>query len=120
MNINEWKKKKKELKLTHDALAEKSGISRRTIAGIFSGDPQYSSPTLNTIEAIEKALGISDESGWIKEDRESGISEQNKASVTPDELELLELYNTIGHKFGKERQATVIKLLTAMADEEKM
>lgn len=58
MNLDLWKQRKKELKLTHDELAEISGVSRRTIAGIFSGDPARSSPTLNTIEAIEKALGI--------------------------------------------------------------
>lgn len=58
MDIQQWKKRKKELHLTHDQLAEKSGISRRTIAGIFSGDPTYQSPTLNTIESIERALGL--------------------------------------------------------------
>lgn len=58
MNLNLWKQRKKELKLTHDELAKLSGISRRTIAGIFAGDPRYLSPTLNTVEAIEKALGI--------------------------------------------------------------
>lgn len=58
MNIDLWKTRKKELKLTHDELAELSGISRRTIAGIFGGDPRYASPTLNTIESIERALGI--------------------------------------------------------------
>lgn len=120
MNISLWKKRKKELKLTHDALAEKSGISRRTIAGIFSGDPRYASPTLNTVQAIEKALGITDEGGWTKEDREGGISDFDKVTVTTDERELLDLYKNIGYKFGKERQATVIKLLTAMADEEKI
>lgn len=58
MNIDLWQKKRKELKLTYDNLALKSGISRRTIAGIFSNDPNYSSPTINTVEAIERALGI--------------------------------------------------------------
>ena len=58
MDIQQWKRRKKELHLTHDQLAEKSGISRRTIAGIFSGDPTYQSPTLNTVEAIERALGL--------------------------------------------------------------
>lgn len=58
MDLDLWKRKKKQLKLTHDQLAEISGISRRTIAGIFSGDPNYSSPTLNTVQAIERALGL--------------------------------------------------------------
>lgn len=58
MDIEHWKKKKKELHWTHDDLARESGVSRRTIAGIFGGDPRYDSPTFNTIRAIEKALGI--------------------------------------------------------------
>lgn len=62
MDFELWKKRKKELKLTHDELADISGISRRTIAGIFGGDPRYASPTLNTIEAIERALGINEKS----------------------------------------------------------
>ena len=61
MNIELWKKRKKELKMTHDELAEKSGVSRRTIAGIFSGNPDWCSPTLNTIQAIERALGLDEE-----------------------------------------------------------
>lgn len=61
MNIQKWKQRKKELGWTHDELAEKSGVSRRTIAGIFSGDPRYESPTYNTIQAIERALGLSEE-----------------------------------------------------------
>ncbi len=58
MNIELWKKRKKELHLTHDQLAEMSGVSRRTIAGIFANDERYASPTFNTIQAIERALGI--------------------------------------------------------------
>ena len=80
MDIQLWKKRKKELKLTHDQLAEKSGISRRTIAGIFSGDPTYQSPTLNTIEAIEQALGLYT-SPQIK-----------KAPVIKDEVEIDDMY----------------------------
>ena len=41
MNIELWKKRKKELHLTHDQLAEMSGVSRRTIAGIFANDERY-------------------------------------------------------------------------------
>lgn len=58
MNIDLWKKQKKMLNMTLDQIAEKSGVSRRTIAGIFSGDPNRPKPTLNTVQAIERALGI--------------------------------------------------------------
>lgn len=62
MNIELWKKRKKELHWTHDDLARESGVSRRTIARIFAGNPDSPSPTLNTIESIERALGINEKS----------------------------------------------------------
>lgn len=79
MDIQQWKRRKKELHLTHDQLAEKSGISRRTIAGIFSGDPTYQSPTLNTVEAIERALGLNQ-------------PQLQKNPVIKDEVELNDMY----------------------------
>ena len=79
MDIQQWKRRKKELHLTHDQLVEKSGISRRTIAGIFSGDPTYQSPTLNTVEAIERALGLNQ-------------PQTKKDPVLEDEVELNDIY----------------------------
>ena len=102
MNIEIWKKKKKELKLTHDDLAKKSGISRRTIAGIFSGDPKYESPTLNTITAIEKALGLDNSNDeWTAEERSQGIVNNAMINVTADEFELLELYRNLNNEEKK-------------------
>ena len=118
MNLELWKKIKEENDLSYDSIAEKSGIPKTTVTNIFCG--YVKTPRIDTVQAIEKALGISDESGWTKEDRESDISEHGKVTVTPDELELLGLYNSIGYKFGKARQETIIKLLTAMANEEKI
>lgn len=79
MNLELWKRRKKELHLTHDQLAEKSGISRRTIARIFAGKPDMPSPTLNTIESIERALGLN-------------RPQIKKAPLLEDEVELNDLY----------------------------
>lgn len=111
MNIELWKKRKKELNLTHDKLAEMSGISRRTIAGIFSNDERYASPTLTTITAIEKALGLQNE------ERAQGISDYVNTPLTANESEFLNLYRDIGDKYGTDRQKTVLKLLEAILDE---
>ena len=65
INIGYLQKQKKALGLTLDEIAEKSGVSRRTVARVFSGNPKYPDPTYNTISAIEKALGLdTDSSGW--------------------------------------------------------
>lgn len=85
MNIQKWKQRKKELGWTHDELAEKSGVSRRTIAGIFSGDPRYESPTYNTIQAIERALGLSEE----------GYKDTMPFEVTPMEEEVIQTFRAL-------------------------
>lgn len=75
MNIEEWKIRKKELHWTHDDLARESGVSRRTIARLFSGKENQPSPTLNTIMAIEKALGIENEKKSVMERPTSELAE---------------------------------------------
>ena len=63
MDLNLWKKKKKELKLTLEDISNKSGIGISTVKDIFRGATY--APRLDTVEAIEKALGL-DEDSLIK------------------------------------------------------
>ena len=65
INIDLLKKQKRKLKLTFDKIAEKSQISRRTVCGIFSGEIE--NPRIETIQAIEKVLGIESEPAEISE-----------------------------------------------------
>lgn len=74
MDIESWKKRKKELHWTHDDLAKASGVSRSTIARIFSENPDCPSPTINTVEAIERALGLNEKSPTVR-DAQSDIVE---------------------------------------------
>lgn len=97
MNIEAWKERKKELGWTHDELAEKSGISRRTIAGIFSGDPRYESPTWNTVQAINRALGLTEE----------GYRDTMPVEITPLEDELLALFRELS---DEDKQLVIIFL----------
>ncbi len=117
MKVSELNEERKRQDLSVAELAKRANLPKGTVEKVLFGIVQ--NPRIDTMQAIEKALGISDESGWTKEDREGGISERGKVTVTPDELELLDLYNSIGYKFGKARQAIVKKLLEAMAEEEK-
>lgn len=55
-----WKARKKELKLTLDDIAEHTGISISTIKDIFRGATY--APRVDTVQAIENVLGISDDS----------------------------------------------------------
>lgn len=58
MGVQEIKIYLKKNRITYDKLAEISGIPIGTIKSIFSG--RTVSPRIDTITAIEKALGISD------------------------------------------------------------
>ena len=88
MDIERLKQRKKELGWTHDELAERSGISRTTIARMFSGNPDYPSPTYNTVEAVAKAMGLSDD----------GYRDTLPFEVTPMEEELVQTFRTLSEE----------------------
>lgn len=60
MDVKIFLKKKKELKLSYDELAELSGIPKTTLTNILLG--RTLNPRIDTIQAIERALGLSEES----------------------------------------------------------
>ena len=59
MDIELWKKQKKELKLTFDDLAELSGVSRRQLFYLFNGNAKNTG--IETVQRIERALGLEKE-----------------------------------------------------------
>lgn len=85
INIELWKKRKKELHWSHDDLARESGVSRRTIAGIFAGDERGQNPTIETVQAIERALGLSEE----------GYKDTMPFEVTPMEEEVIQTFRSL-------------------------
>ncbi len=56
MNIELWKKRKKELNLTIEDIAKLSNLPKGSVQNIFAG--YVPDPRASTVEAIEKALGI--------------------------------------------------------------
>lgn len=59
MDLNLIKSIMKERKITQKDLSERTGVPLQTIKYIFTGRTLY--PRIDTIEAIEKALGITNE-----------------------------------------------------------
>jgi transcriptional regulator with XRE-family HTH domain len=49
------KKRREELKMSQDELAEKAGISRQTVSAIETG--KYENVMIGTLKAIARALG---------------------------------------------------------------
>lgn len=56
MNIELWKKRKKELNLTIEEIAKKANLPKGSVQNIFAG--YVPDPRASTVEAIEKALGL--------------------------------------------------------------
>ena len=85
MEIQEIKKYMRTNKITYDELANRSGLSISTIKKIFSGISQY--PRIDTMQAIEAALGIEEkpftEKELSKEEKELAllISQLNEEEV---------------------------------------
>jgi transcriptional regulator with XRE-family HTH domain len=56
MNIEDLRKRKKELDITFEELSEKTDIAVSTLKEIFRGATK--SPRIDTMQAIEKALNL--------------------------------------------------------------
>lgn len=95
LNIELWEAKKKELGLTFDELSEKSGIPKRTILGVFR--KEVTTPRIDTVQAIERALGLSEE----------GYKDTMPFEVTPTEEELITKFRNLS-----EENKQLILLLT--------
>lgn len=72
MDLLLWKQRKKELKLTNQAISDISGIPKRTVEDIFAGVTKF--PRSDTVDAIENALGIG-------KDIEADISAEEQAFI---------------------------------------
>ena len=95
MDILALKNRKKELKMTLDELSEKSGIAKRTIEDIFRGATK--NPRIDTMQAIERALGLTME--------ETQKSPQDELSE--GEKMLLDLFNRV----PEEQQDLVLQMI---------
>ena len=56
MNLEYWKEIKKQKKMTIAEIAEKANLPKGSVQNIFAG--YVPAPRIDTVEAIEKALGI--------------------------------------------------------------
>ena len=95
MDILALKNRKKELKMTLDELSEKSGIAKRTIEDIFRGATK--NPRIDTLQAIERALGITTD--------ETQKSPQDELSE--GEKMLLDLFNRV----PEDQQELVLQMI---------
>lgn len=105
-NLELWKQRKKELKLTLDDIAKKTGIGISTIKDIFRGATY--APRIDTVEAIEKALGI-DNSIFTAEDYANGVQDTKKINITADEEDILDKYKEVQKLLGEKGKNLIIE-----------
>lgn len=92
--IEVLKKRRKELKMTFEELSKASGIPLRTLENIFHGVTK--NPRIDTLQAIEKALGIE--------------------KAPPEETEGANEWMQLYYVLTDENRALLVKLITAFKD----
>lgn len=108
MDLKSYNEQKKQLGYTFKDLSQKTGLSVRNLIRVFNGE---ANPTASTIQAIEKALGLSP---ITDEEYQAGVREYAVRNITADEDDLLEDYRELGIKKGAEAQAAIRSVLKNM------
>lgn len=76
IDVNLWNKTRKEQKITLDILSAKSGIPLNTLKNIFSG--RTPTPRIDTVQAIERALGLSEHTNAAAPAQSTRLSEKQE------------------------------------------
>lgn len=106
--LAQWKEAKKKLKLTNQDISNLSGIPLRTIEPIMCG--KVKSPRIDTVEAIERALGLSPTT-FNDEDYANGVTDEAKILVNVRQYKWLELGDEIFQTKGKEYYNALVQTL---------
>lgn len=110
MDILLYKKILKQKKMTYEDLSKLSGLSLSCIRKIMSGAAQY--PRIDTIEAIEGALGLS--SDITPEERAAGVTATKTVKITPIEDDMLYVFREVGKKRGEAAQRAIVEMVEKM------
>lgn len=112
INFELLKRRKKELGLSFDEIAEQTGCSRRAVIRLLNGETLY--PRMDTVQAIAKALYLRPE-----DISTSDIVEPTKTSVadeyTEQEKRLIEAYRTLIPSM----QENILEIVEGMTSTEK-
>lgn len=87
MEIKEIKNYLKKNNITYEELAKRSNLSISTIKKIFSGISQY--PRIDTVQAIERALGISSSAQLER------TNSTDKTVLTEKQKRMLDAFNSL-------------------------
>ena len=114
MQVAEIKSYLKKNKITYDTLSESSGIPIGTIKSIFSG--RTPNPRLDTMQAIEEALGLNKPLEWTDEEKAAGVG-RYPTYLSEDETEWIELRSEVIRVKGEDYLKTLITMIEAVVKE---
>ncbi len=114
MNILEIKNFMKKKHISQIELAEKSGVPLQTLRGIFSG--KTLNPRIDTMQAIEEALGLKTITEWTDEEKALGVG-RRATYLSEDEWEWLELRSDVIEVQGEDYLQTLIVMIKAAITE---
>ena len=100
-------------RMTYKELSELSGVPIDTLNNFFRGKTK--NPRIDTIQAIEKALGLS--STFTDEDYAIGVTDKARIKVSTEEYEWLELRNEVIRVKGEEYLKMLITMIEAVTKE---
>lgn len=110
-NLQAYKNKKKELKLTNKEIADISGIPLRTVEDFFRG--AYDNPRIDTVRSIEEALGLSRSLDWTDEEKANGITDKARIEVNTRQYEWIELGDAVREAKGEEYYKVLCDMIKA-------
>lgn len=114
MDIEYLKRAKKTKKMTLQQIADASGIPKRTVDDIFSGNTK--NPRTDTLQAIENALGLTNRFEWTEEEKALGVG-RRATYLSEDEWKWLELRSEILRIHGENYLNTLITMLSALTEQ---
>lgn len=107
LQLEKWKKKRKELNLNYEDLAQKAQVSLNTVKNIFRG--ATTDPRLETVQAIERALGLAPT--FTDEERALGLSDSHAVVLSDKDRDRLNALARAEEVLGVEFVDAQIRLL---------
>ena len=105
--LNEERKKKN---LSVAELAEKANLPKGTVEKVLFG--VVKNPRIDTMQAIEEALGISKRQEWTDEEKALGVG-KHPTYLSDDEYEWVELRSEVLRVYGEDYMQTLKTMIEA-------
>lgn len=110
MEVSELNEERKKQKMSVEELAKKSNLPKGTVEKVLFGVVQ--NPRIDTMRAIEKALGISSSLEWTDEERALGVG-NHPTFLSDREREWLELGSEVLRIRGEDYYKVLKKMIEA-------